>query len=401
MIRERLVRSWMRQGPPGRLHAGLLVVGVICLAFGLAACSDANTAPASTATEAVPVQVETVAEQEVIDWDTFTGRFEAIDSVRLRPRVSGYIDAVTFVEGKEVRKGDILFVIDQRPYRVRLQQAQAELASARAQSELAKTELVRTQKLLAMRAVSQEEYDRRASQHSQYLAALQAAQAAVDTAALDLEYTEVAAPIDGRVSRAEVTVGNYVSAGETVLTSVMSLDPVYVVFESDEQTFLRHNARVRQSGLAVRDADTPVRLGFSGDQGFPHAATMNFIDNALNPETGTIRMRAKVANPDQLFTPGMLARVRLQGGDSYSAPVIDERAISTDQDRKYVLVVNDEEVVEYRAVELGGSHGDGRVVRKGLSAGERIIVAGLQRVRPGTPVQAQVVTPQQQVAATR
>lgn len=380
----------MARYPLGRIHMGALAVGVLFLVLGLAGCSETNSATPAAGPAAVPVHVTTVAEREVTDWDTFTGRFEAIDSVKLRPRVSGYIESVEFIEGKEIKKGDVLFVIDQRPYRVRLEQAQAELARAKAQSELAKTELARTRKLLTTHAVSQEEFDRRASQSSQYLADQQAARAAVDAAALDLEYTRVAAPIDGRVSRADVTAGNYVTAGETVLTSVVSLDPIYVAFEGDEQTFLKYNELAKRGERPnSRDTANLVNIGLANETDFSHTATMNFVDNALNPETGTIRMRAVVSNPDRLFTSGMLARVRLQGSGKYSAPVIDERAIGTDQSRKYVLVVNADNVVEYRPVELGGIYQEGRVVRKGLNAGERIIVGGLQRVRAGATVTAE------------
>ncbi len=374
----------------GRLHALVLVTGLLCIALGLAGCSDGNSATAPAAPAAVPVRVATVTEHEVTDWDTFTGRFEAIDSVRLRPRVSGYIESVRYLEGSEVKKGDILFVIDQRPYRVRLEQAQAELARARAQSDLAGIELARVQKLLRTHAVSQEEFDRRASQNSQYLADLQAAQAAVDAAALDFEYTKVTAPIDGRVSRAEVTAGNYVTAGQTVLTSVVSLDPIHVVFEGDEQTFLKYNELAKRGERPdSSDSANQVNIGLANESGFPHAATMNFVDNALNPETGTIRMRAVVRNDQRLYTPGMLARVQLQGSGQYSAPVIDEKAIGTDQDRKYVMVVGADGTARYRQIEPGGVHAQGRVVRKGLRAGERIIVGGLQRVRPGMPVTAE------------
>jgi RND family efflux transporter MFP subunit len=371
----------------GPTHAAIFVIGIAFVLLGLAGCSESKSAPAPAA---VPVHVATVAASEITDWDAFTGRFEAIESVKLRPRVSGYIDAVKFVEGKEVKKGDILFVIDQRPYRVQLEQAQAQLASAKAQSELAKTELARTQKLLKTHAVSQEEFDRRASQYSQVQAGVNAARAATDAAALDLEYTQVVAPINGRVSRAEVTTGNYVNAGNTVLTSVVSLDPIYVSFEGDEQTFLKYNDLAKRGERpSSRDTANLINIGLANESDFPHTATMNFVDNALNAETGTIRMRALITNPDRLFTAGMLARVRLQGSGKYSAPVIDERAIGTDQNRKYVLVVNGEGIAEYRPIELGGMHEDGRVVRKGLSAGEHIIVGGLQRVRPGSAVKAE------------
>jgi len=368
-------------------HGLVLATGILSVALGLAGCGESHSAQAPAA---VPVHVATVATKDVTDWDTFTGRFEAVDSVKLRPRVSGYIDAVKFVEGKEVKKGDILFVIDQRPYRVQLEQAQAELARAKAQSELTKTELARTQKLLKTHAVSQEEFDRRASLYSQGQADVNAARASADAAALNLEYTQVVAPIDGRVSRAEVTTGNYVNAGNTVLTSVVSLDPIYVSFEGDEQTFLKYNDLAKRGERPnSRDTANLINIGLANESDFPHIATMNFVDNALNAETGTIRMRALISNPDRLFTAGMLARVRLQGSGKYSAPVIDERAIGTDQNRKYVLIVNGQNLAEYRTIELGGTHQDGRVVRKGLNAGEHIIVGGLQRVRPGTPVKAE------------
>ncbi len=375
---ERLIKA---------IHVVLLGIAAVCFVVGLSGCGDKQTAAAPAA---VPVHVATVAAREITDWDIFTGRFEAVESVKLRPRVSGYIDAVKFVEGKEVKKGEVLFQIDPRPYRVKLEHAQAELARAQSQSELSTTELARTQKLLSARAVSQEEYDRRASQRSQNLADMQAARAAVDAAKLDLEYTEVVSPIDGRVSRAEFTTGNYVNAGESVLTSVVSLDPIYVSFEGDEQTYLKYNELAKRGELPnTREGGKPVNIGLANETDFPHGGTMNFVDNALNPETGTIRVRALVKNPERLFTPGMLARVQLQGSGKYSAPLIDEHAIGTDQDRKYVMVVNAQGVAEHREVELGGVYDEQRVVRKGLNAGEKIIVGGLQRVRPGTPVKAE------------
>ena len=371
----------------GPTHFVLLGIAAACLAFGLAGCSGSKS-PAVTA----PVSVHTAvaAAEEVTDWDTFTGRFEAVESVKLRPRVTGYIESVRFAEGTEIKKGDVLFVIDQRPYRVQFERVQAEYARAKAQSELAATELARTQRLLDAHAVSQEEYDRRVSERSQLQADLQAARAAVDAAQLNLEYTQVVAPISGRVSRAEVTTGNFVNAGETILTSVMSLDPIYVAFEGDEQTYLKYN-QLAKSGerLSSRDKQSPVLIGLANETDFPHEARMNFLDNALNPETGTIRARALIANPEHLFTPGMLARVRLEGSGKYNATLVQDEAIATDQDHKYVMVVNAQNIAEYRAVELGGIYKNQRVIRKGLNPGEQIIVGGLQRVRAGVSVQAE------------
>jgi RND family efflux transporter MFP subunit len=214
----------------------------------------------------------------------------------------------------------------------------------------------------------------------------------MDAAKLDLEYTQVTAPIDGRVSRAEITVGNYVNAGETILTSVVSLDPIYVYFEGDEQTYLKYSDLAKRGERpSSRDNPNPVFIGLANETDFPHAGKMNFLDNALNPQTGTIRARALLDNPEHLFTPGMLARVKLQGSGKYTAALIDDAAVATDQDRKYVMVVNAQNTVEYRSVDLGGIYDNRRVVRSGLQPGERIVVGGLQRVRPGMTVAPQEV----------
>ncbi len=371
------------------LHALLLAVGVACIAFGLSGCAKQDSA-ANAAPPAPAVHVATVTSSEVTDWDAFTGRFEAVEAVKLRPRVSGYIDQVKFAEGKEVKKGDVLFVIDPRPYRVQFERTQAEFVRAQARAELAQTELARSQKLLAAHAVSQEEFDQRTSMLSQARADQLAARAAMDAAKLDLEYTQVTAPIDGRVSRAEITVGNYVNAGESILTSVVSLDPIYVYFEGDEQTYLKYaDLAKRGERPSSRDTPNPVFVGLANESDFPHAGKMNFVDNALNPATGTIRVRALLDNPEHLFTPGMLARVKLQGSGNYTAALIDDESVATDQDRKYVMVVNAQNAIEYRAVELGGIHDNRRIVRNGLQQGERVVVGGLQRVRPGMTVAPQ------------
>ena len=370
------------------VHALALAIAAACIVFGLSGCGQgkaANAAPPPT-----PVHIAAAQAGEVTDWDTFTGRFEAVEAVKLRPRVSGYIDEVKFAEGKEVKKGDVLFAIDQRPYRVQFERTQAEFVRAQARAELAQTELARSQKLLAAHAVSQEEFDQRASDLNQSRADQLAARAAMAAAKLNLEYTQVIAPIDGRVARAEITAGNYVNAGETILTSVVSLDPIYVYFEGDEQTYLKYNELAKRGERpSSRDNPNPVFIGLANENDFPHAGKMNFVDNALNPATGTIRARALLDNPEHLFTPGMLARVKLQGSGKYTATLIDDEAVATDQDRKYVLVVNAQNVVEYRGVELSGVYDNRRIVRNGLQPGERIVVGGLQRVRPGMTVAPQ------------
>lgn len=374
----------------GVTHIALLVVAAACLVFGLTGCGDSKAGAA--AAPPPPVRVATVEQRTIADWDTFTGRFEAVESVKLRPRVSGYIDQVSFSEGKDVKKGDVLFVIDPRPYRVQLERTQGDLARARAQAELSEKELRRTESLLAANAVSQEEYEQRASQRNQFTADLQAARAAADAAQLDLEFTRVVAPIDGRVSRAEVTAGNFVTAGTTVLTSVVSLDPIYVYFEGDEQTYLKYNGQAQRGERpSSRDTANPVFVGLANEPDFPHAGRMNFVDNALNPETGTIRARAVLENSGHLFTPGMLARVKLLGSGEYKATLIPDEAVGTDQDRKFVIVINPQNVTEYRTVQLGEIADGRRIVRSGVQAGERVIVGGLQRVRPGIPVAPQPV----------
>lgn len=373
-------------------HSFVLLIAVAFIAFGLSGCGQGKAASAPPPAPAV--HVAAVKSGEVIDWDTFTGRFEAPETVKLRPRVSGYIEQVRFVEGRDVKKGDVLFVIDQRPYRVQFERAQAEYVRAQARSQLAETELARSQKLLAAHAVSQEEFDQRTSERNQSRADELAARAAMNAAKLDLEYTQVTSPIDGRISRADVTTGNYVAAGETILTSVVSLDPIYVYFEGDEQTYLKYaDLAKRGERPSSRDNANPVYIGLANEDDFPHAGKMNFVDNALNPETGTIRARALLDNPEHLFTPGMLARIKLQGSGKYTATLIDDEAVATDQDRKYVMVVNAQNVVEYRQVELSGVFNNQRIVRSGLKPGERIVISGLQRIRPGIKV-----TPQEETA---
>lgn len=360
-------------------NSGGLAAVLLLSALVLGACSQAQSQSPGAPPPAVTVA--TATQGEVTDWDEFTGRFEAVQRVELRPRVSGYIEEQRFAEGREVKKGDLLFLIDPRPYRIELERAEADLSRIKSQLALAQSESARADRLLNSRAISQEEHDQRSSQQSQSQAQLRSAQAAVDSAKLNLEYTRVLAPIDGRVSRALVTAGNYVTAGDTVLTSLVSLDPIYVSFDGDEQSYLKHQAQP-QSG-------SPVYVGLSDESGYPHEGRMNFLDNALDPATGTIHARALLSNPDRRFTPGLLARIRLPSGDRYAATLIPDSAVATDQDRRYVLVVKGDDTVEYRPVELGGTHDNLRVVRQGLAPQERVVTSGLQRARPGAKVTPQ------------
>ncbi|HJY38143.1 MAG TPA: efflux RND transporter periplasmic adaptor subunit [Steroidobacteraceae bacterium] len=363
----------------------------------LVGCGKAQN-PAPSAPE---VMVAQVLHQKIIDWDEYTGRFQAIDTVEVRPRVSGYIDRVLFREGQPVKKGDTLIVIDPRPYQADFDRAKAGLALAKAQRELATLEADRVHKLKDSGAVSQEELDERVSALHQQEASVAAAQAEFDSAALNLSFTNVTAPIDGQASRAEVTRGNLVTGGNnggTLLTTIVSTDPMYVYFEGDEHAYLRYNELARAGERqSSRNFANPVRVGLANEDGFPHEGRMDFVDNQLNVRTGTIRARAILDNKDGLFTPGLFARVQLLGAAERDAVLIEERAIGTDQTQNFVLVLAPENKLEYRPVQLGRGVRGLRIVSKGLKPGETIVVNGLQRVRPGmqvTPKQTTMGLPQ-------
>jgi len=334
------------------------------------------------------VTVAAVVQRDVNEWEEFTGRLQAVDAVEVRPRVSGYIEKLAFAEGKEVKKGEVLFVIDPRPYQAELARAEAQLAGARTRAELAKSEVDRAERLIAVKAISREEFETRTSTRNESTAEIQAAEAAVVTARLNLEWTQVRSPIAGRVSRAEVTEGNLVQAGPpeaTLLTRVVSLDPIYAYFDGDEQTYLafRELARTADGGKRTR---IPVFLGLANEQGFPHEGYVDFVDNQLDPKTGTIRTRAVFSNKDRLFTPGLFARIKLVGSEHRPTPLIQDRAVGTDQDKKFVLVLKPDSTVDYRPVQVGRLIDGLRIVESGLKPGEQIVINGLQRARPGSKV---------------
>jgi RND family efflux transporter MFP subunit len=370
-----------------------ITLSVLAAVSGLlSACARNEAATAQAAMPPPQVTVAQVVSKPVTEFDEFTGRFEAIDRVEVRPRVSGYISSINFTEGSEVKKGDVLFVIDQRPYAAELKRAQAQLAQAKSQLALARSEKARAVNLLAQHAISQEEFDTRASSDEQAEANVQLAEAALDTAQLNMGWTKVTAPITGRISRANVTVGNLVTNGQTMLTTLVSIDPIYVRFDGDEQAYLRYQKAVKDRAAdGEKDSPNPVLVGLADEAGFPHAGVMVFQDNEVDPATGTIRTRAKLDNHDRAFTPGMFARVRLLGDHKYNALLINDSAIGTDQTVKYVLVVGADNKVEYRPVKLGPVIDGLRVVREGLKANDTIVVNGLQRVRPGSPVTPQRV----------
>jgi multidrug efflux system membrane fusion protein len=387
----------------------LAVTGVLSLAgLSLAALTVGGKKEPPAAPQPQAVTVAEVPEREIAEWDEFTGRLEAVDQVEIHPRVTGYIKRVTFAEGKEVKKGEVLFEIDPRPYEADLARAEAELESARSAASLAKSEVQRASKLVEMQAISREEFDSRTSAEVQGGAQVRALEAAVQTARLNLEWTRVRSPIAGRVSNALVTAGNLVQAGPpagAVLTTVVSVDSMYLYFDSDEQTYLRYASRARSSGgTNWRTARLPVYLGLANESGFPHEGRLDFVDNQVDPKSGTIRTRAVFSNRSRALTPGLFARVKLVGTEKVNTTLVRDAAIGTDQDRKFVLVVGPGDTLAYRPIVPGRLTDGLRIVTSGLKPGERIVVNGLMRVRPGmkvTPTLAAMVPDSVTPAAER
>lgn len=355
----------------------------------LAACDQA---PPQQAMEMPPPQV-TVANplaMEISDWDEFTGRLHAVESVEVRPRVSGYLQSVNFTEGSIVNKGDLLYVIDPRPYQAILEQARADVVRARAALDLAENDLARAERLYKSRAISEEELDSRSNQKREALASLEAAKAAVTAAELNVEFTHIKAPISGRIGRTRITAGNLVTGGDfesTLLTTIVSLDPVYVYFTADEQAVL-HYTRMDMAGTrkSSRTTPNPVYLRLADEDEYTHEGHMDFVDNQIDMATGTLRVRAVVANPDYLLVPGMFADVKLLGESNYEALLIPDAAISVDQTIRFVYVLGDNNTVERRQIKPGRLEGSLRVVREGLEPDDLVIINGIQRVRAGVQV---------------
>jgi RND family efflux transporter MFP subunit len=362
--------------------AVLIVLPMLLL---LSACAHPAAQPADA--PAPQVTVAEVISRDVTEWDEVTGRLEAVNTVAVRPRVSGFVAAVRFQEGAIVRRGDLLFQIDPRPFEAEADRLRAELARARATVQRATSELQRAGRLAGENAMSHEEQERRAGFAQESAAQVSAVEAALRAAELNLEFTQVTSPIAGRVGRAIVTPGNLVSSGPgdaTLLTTVVSLDPIYASFDADERTLLEQldttggSTRVR-SGL-------PIRLALTSDHEFLREGRMNFLDNQIDPATGTIRGRAVFRNADGSLMPGLFVRLKLPGKRGYRGVLIQDRAIGTDLDKRFALVVTPEQTIEYRGIELGPIVDGLRVARTGLKAGDRVVINGLQRVRPGMKV---------------
>lgn len=375
------------------VNVHLTALGAMFLSVLLVGCDDGvaqNAVPQAPAVSAADVVVKSISQ-----WDSFNGRIEAVESVQLRPRVSGYIDKVNYTDGQEVKKGEVLFTIDDRTYRAELEQAQASLARAKTQASLARSEANRTDKLVNTNVVSREEWEQRRSAATQAQADIRAAQAAVDAAQLNLDFTKVTAPIEGRASRALITSGNLVTAGDSasVLTTLVSLKTVYVYFDVDEATYLHYQNLARSGqGASSNHLALPVEIGLVDEEGYPHQGKVDFLDNQLTPSTGTIRMRALLDNAQRQFTPGLFARVRLPGSAEFNATLIDDKAVLTDQDRKYVYTVDKEGKAQRRDITQGRLAAGLRIVQQGLNPGDKVIIDGLQKVfMPGMPVNAKTV----------
>jgi multidrug efflux system membrane fusion protein len=370
----------------------------LSIALGALACAGAavvinhgassvNAARAADApSPPVEVDVATVVSQTITDWQRYSGRLEAVDHVDIRALVAGTIVAVHFKDGALVRQGDPLFTIDPRPYQAEVDRAAAQLAAAQARAAYASTDAARADRLLADNAIAKRDYDEKQNASRTAAADVKAAQAALEAAQVDLSHTRVTAPVAGRVSRAELTVGNVVSTGTNapLLTTLVSVSPIYASFDVDEQTYLQYLGR-------DRNAKVPVALGLANEDGYSRQGVITSVDNRLDTSSGTIRVRATFDNADGALVPGLYARVEVGGGQAHPAVLIDDAAVGTDQAKKYVLVVDSANTLQYREVRLGALHGNLRVVTAGLQPGERIVVNGTMRARPHDAVRPRMV----------
>jgi membrane fusion protein, multidrug efflux system len=366
----------------------ILMGSLLLMAHALASCSDSKPVAAS-APPPPPVTVARPLQKTITEWDEYTGRFVAVEHVEIRARVSGFIDAVHFNEGQLVKQGDILFVIDQRPYKLAVEQAQADLERAKAKLQIASLDVQRAAPLVRNQTVTEREFDSRRATERDAAGQVSAAEAALKQAELNLEWTEVRAPITGRISDRRVDPGNLITggpSGATLLTVIVSIDPIHFVFDGSEADFLRY-LRLSKAGSrpSSRDVQNPVAVRLVDETEFKHEGRMNFVDNVLNTRTGTIRGRAVFDNKDGLLTPGFFGRLRLFGGES-NALLIPDSAIASDQSRKIVFTVADDGTVGTKLIELGPIVDGLRVIRSGLAANDRIVIDGLQRARPGQKV---------------
>jgi len=366
-------------------------IGFLLVLLAASGCRKAS-APSPGA---LPVNVVTAIEKEVNEWDEFTGRLEAVEFVEIRPRVSGYITEIRFNAGAIVKKGDLLYVIDPRPYQADFDRAAAEVERMDAQLKLAQIELNRAKELRGKNTISASEFDQKAATYQGSAAAKSSAEAAKNSAALNLEFTQIKSPIDGRVSDARITLGNLVQPGagpESVLTTVVSVDPIYVKVDADENAVLKY-VKLSSEGkrVSARTAKIPAFVELGNETDFPHEGDVDFVDNRLDPGTGTVRARVVLKNWNPaLITPGFFARVRIAGATPYRAALIDDKVISSQQGLKYAFVVKPDNTIERRTLETGTIFEGKRIVKRGLKDGDKVVSTRLQMLQPGmhvTPVE--------------
>jgi RND family efflux transporter MFP subunit len=376
-----------------KAHGHFLILSVLVITFCLALGGCKREPPALAATPPPVVMVSQPVERQITDYYEYTARTAAVNAVEVRARVSGYLVKINFRDGSMVKTGDLLFQVDPRPFQAVLDQAKGQVGQWEAKLARAEADTTRDQRLLPQRAVSQKDLDQAVSDRGEARAAIQSARGAVDKAALDLEFTRVTAPISGRVSRHLIDEGNLVTADSTLLTTIVSIDPMYAYFDADERSVLHVRQLIREGKVqSARTVDTmPVLLGLADETGFPHRGTINFVDNQVNPQTGTLRLRGVFPNEDEALEPGYFARARVIIGQPRSALLVTERAIDTDQGQKIVYVVNDKNEVVSRPISLGALHDGLRVIEEGVQPGERVIVNGLLQVRPGIIVEPKLV----------
>jgi multidrug efflux system membrane fusion protein len=374
----------IKQFFPRKASASVLVsigaVAAILFFSGVGHGHSRAKAPAAAGAALPAVTVAEVIHRPLREWQELSGRLQAVNTVEVRPRVSGFIDRVAFEDGARVKKGQLLFQIDPRPFQAEVDRLIAERSRSLSDLELAKANRARAERLISAHAISREGYEQLVAAEASAQGALGSVDASLQEARLNRGFTEVRAPIDGHLSRAMITAGNLVTSA-SVLTTLVSDDPVYVYFDADEQTYLRYAKAQRAEGEA--GAGSAVYIGLVDEEGYPHAAKLDFIDNQVDAATGTIRARAALANPDGRYTPGLFARVRLVGGEDQDSVLIEDRAVGTDLSKKFVLTLTTGNRIEYRLVELGPEIDGLRVVTHGLAPSEVVVVNGLQHVRPG------------------
>jgi multidrug efflux system membrane fusion protein len=364
------------------------IIVLLTMSLLLAGCSKSESPNTKAPPKPVIVSSQPV-QQEIVEWDEYTGRLQAVESVEIRARVSGYLKEIAFKDGGKVKKGDLLFVVDPRPYMAQLHQATAELDRAKSRLDLARNDVGHAQRLLKEQAISEEEYDTRSKNLVQAAASVESAKATVDIAQLNVDFTQIRAPIPGRISRKLITEGNLVAADTTVLATIVSVDPIHVYVDADERSVLKYRRlSIEGKRQSARDFKIYVEMALIDEQAFPHQGYIDYVDPEVNPATGTIRARGVFANPDDLLGPGLFARVRVPGSGKYKALLISDRAIAMDQGKQFVMVVTKDNHAEYRPIQTGRIHDGLRIVTTGLSPEDWVITNGLQFVRPGIEVEA-------------